>query len=94
MPVFRKRRAMRWIVAALATAILTGGCAIAPSVSLLGAYFPDWLFCIVAGVVLTVIVYLILKQAQYGERLGPPVVFYPTLVTLFSLAVWLILFQH
>jgi hypothetical protein len=94
MPVFGKRRAMRWSVAAPAAVILMSGCTIAPSINVLGAYFPDWLFCGVAGVVLTIIIYMILKRAQSGDWLVPPVVVYPTLVALFSLAVWLIFFQH
>ena len=61
---------------------------------MLGAYFPDWLCCIVAGVVLTVVVYLVLQRAQRGRWLGPSVVVYPALATFCSLAVGLILFQH
>jgi len=75
-------------------AVLMSGCANAPSISVLGAYFPDWLFCIVAGVVLTVVIYLILKHLQVDLLLGPSAVVYPTLVTFLSLAVWLMLFQH
>ncbi|TDN70383.1 YtcA family lipoprotein [Paraburkholderia sp. BL10I2N1] len=76
------------------TAIFISGCASSPSISVLGAYFPDWLFCIVAGVVLTVAVYLILKRLQVDHLLGPSPVVYPTLVTFLALAVWLMLFQH
>jgi hypothetical protein len=79
---------------AVATAMLTAGCARAPSIDVIGAYFPDWLFCIVAGVVLAVIVYLILGRTAYGHRVGPTAVIYPTLVTFLSLVVWLIFFQH
>jgi hypothetical protein len=50
-------------IAAIA-AIPMSGCASAPSIGVLGAYFPDWLFCIVAGVVLTVVIYLIIKRLQ------------------------------
>jgi len=39
-------------------AVVLEGCAIAPSIGLLGAYFPDWLFCIIAGVVLAVALFL------------------------------------
>ena len=80
-------------MAAIAT-VLMSGCANSPSISVLGAYFPDWLFCIVAGVVLTIVVFLFLKRLQYDRLLGPPAVVYPAFVTLFSLAVWLMLFQH
>jgi hypothetical protein len=80
------------MVAIVATPL--SGCANAPSIGVLGAYFPDWLFCIVAGVALTVVIYLILKRLQADHLLGPPALVCPTLVTLLSLAVWLVLFQH
>jgi hypothetical protein len=65
-----------------------------PSIGVLGAYFPDWLFCIVAGVVLAVILYLVLKRLQADHLMQPAAVVYPTLVTFLALAVWLMLFQH
>jgi hypothetical protein len=79
-------------MAALA-APLVSGCANAPSLNVLGAYFPDWLFCIVAGVVLTVVIYRVLKRLQTDLLLGPSAVVYPALVAFLSLAVWLMLFQ-
>jgi hypothetical protein len=78
----------------LAAGLPLGGCANAPSVSVLGAYFPDWLFCIVAGVLLTIVVYAVLKRTRYSESLGLPMLVYPALATLLSLLVWLIFFQH
>lgn len=73
---------------------LVSGCESSPSIGVLGAYFPDWLFCIVAGVVLTVVIYLIVKRLQAGHLMGPSAVVYPTLVAFLALAVWLMLFQH
>ena len=73
---------------------LVSGCASSPSIGVLGAYFPDWLFCIVGGVALTVVIYLILKRLQVDHLLGPSAVVYPTLVAFLALAVWLTLFQH
>ncbi|RKT27555.1 YtcA family uncharacterized protein [Paraburkholderia sp. RAU2J] len=94
MPVFRTKRVPRSVVIAVAAVPLAGGCANAPSIGVLGAYFPDWLFCIVAGVVLTVAIYLILKRLQVDRLPGPSAVVYPALVTFLSLAAWLLLFQH
>jgi YtcA family len=94
MRCFKKRCAVGAIGVAVAAMSLTAGCAGAPSVNVLGAYFPDWLFCAVAGVVLAVIVYRILSRTHYSDWLGPMPVFYPTLVTFFALVVWLIFFQH
>jgi hypothetical protein len=94
MRCFKKGCAVGTIGVAAAVMFLTAGCASAPSVNVLGAYFPDWLFCIVAGVVLAVIVHRILARTHYGDRLGPAAAVYPTLVTFLALVVWLIFFQH
>ena len=80
-------------IATIAT-VLMSGCANSPSIGVLGAYFPDWLFCIVAGVTLTVILYLIVKRLRVDHLFSPSAVVYPTLVTFLSLAVWLLFFQH
>ncbi|MFM0632442.1 YtcA family lipoprotein, partial [Paraburkholderia xenovorans] len=62
IPSARGRCSKRAIGVAAIAAIPISGCANSPSIGVLGAYFPDWLFCIVAGVVLTVVIYLILKR--------------------------------
>ncbi|HEY4803126.1 MAG TPA: YtcA family lipoprotein [Paraburkholderia sp.] len=79
---------------ATAACVLLQGCAISPSIGVLGAYFPDWLFCIVAGVVLAIVCFILLKRQRRDRLLGPPALVYPTLVTFFSLAAWLIFFQR
>jgi YtcA family len=94
MSCFRKGCAVGMTGGAVAAAMLTTGCASAPSINVLGAYFPDWLFCIVAGVVLAVIIYRFLGRTPYGDRIGPTAVIYPTLVAFLALVVWLIFFQH
>jgi hypothetical protein len=94
MPVPKRRRTLRAVGTAAVAASLTSACSIAPSVDVVGAYFPDWLFCIVAGVVLAIVVFKVLSRAPDSRRFGPPAVIYPTLVTLFALVVWLIFFQQ
>ena len=79
-------------VAAIAT-MFSSGCASLPSIAVLGAYFPDWLFCIVAGVVLTIVVYMILKRLRADHAFGPSALVYPTLVAFISFAVWLTMFR-
>ena len=53
-----------------------------------GAYFPDWLFCIVGGVLLVVCVHVLLSRSGRGAWLTPPAVVYPALTVLFSIALW------
>ena len=74
--------------------ILASGCTQSPSINVLGAYFPDWLFCILAGVLLTIAFHVLGERGQYGRWFGPPALVYPTLVTLLALVVWLMFFQH
>jgi hypothetical protein len=79
---------------AAAASSLLAGCTLSPSINVLGAYFPDWLFCIVAGVSLTVIVHAIKNKQNLGSWLAPVALTYPALTALFSLTTWLILFQN
>lgn len=85
---------MRTAGAVLLAGMLNTSCAGSPSVNVLGAYFPDWLFCIVAAVVLTILFHLTIERGHYDRWFGPLAVVYPTLVTLFALGVWLIFFQY
>ncbi|WP_420995053.1 YtcA family lipoprotein [Cupriavidus sp. 30B13] len=102
MPVSTRQGSARARGAAAVSGWLVAGCAHAPSVNVLGAYFPDWLFCIVAGVVLTVAVYRVLARLSGGgagggaggRGFGPPAVVYPTLVVLLASIAWLIFFQQ
>jgi YtcA family len=91
---FRMSRAIRITGVSVGVATPTAGCTHAPSANVLGAYFPDWLFCIVAGVAFAVAAYLILERKRYGDRLGPSALLYPALVAFFSLVAWLIFFQN
>ena len=79
---------------AVAASSLLSGCRLAPSVNVLGAYFPGWLFCVVAGVSLTVVVHVIQSKLNLGRWLAPEALTYPVLTTLFSLGAWLIFFQN
>ena len=74
---------------------LLAGCTLAPSISVLGAYFPDWLFCIIAGVSLTVIIHVVqARENLLGAWFAPVAMTYPALTALLSLTVWLIFFQN
>jgi hypothetical protein len=70
------------------------GCSLSPSIAVVGAYFPDWLFCLVGGLVGTVVVHAGLSSRGHAGSLGPKPVVYPTLLLLFSLLGWLIFFRN
>jgi len=85
---------MKLLLLTTPTVTLLSGCSIPPSVDVLGAYFPAWLFCIIAGVALTVMVHLLQSKRNLGPWLAPTALTYPLLTTLFSIGVWLIFFQN
>lgn len=66
-------------------------CSRAPSVDVLGSFFPAWLLCLTISVVLTVFVQLLLSRLRM--RVAYPVLFFASLATLLTLALWLIFFH-
>ncbi|REG52135.1 YtcA family uncharacterized protein [Paraburkholderia sp. BL6669N2] len=73
---------------------LLDGCALAPSIPLFGAAFPDWLFCVVGGVAATVVVHLMLNRRGSCQALAPHAISYPALTAVFAMAAWLIFFSR
>ena len=68
------------------------GCGLAPSVNVLGSFFPAWLICIVVGVVLTIVTQRVFVAAEVAPHLGPAALIYPCLAGLWIFATWLLLF--
>jgi len=77
--------------AALSASLLPG-CARAPSLSVVGAYFPGWLFCMAGALILTLIVRGLLAHVKEEQALGPSVVVNSLMYVMFSLLLWLIFF--
>ena len=74
----------------LLTTLLLTGCGRAPSFDILGSFFPAWLLCFVAAILLTVLSRELLRR--YVEIVWP-IVTYPSLAALFAFALWLTLFR-
>jgi hypothetical protein len=68
------------------------GCGVAPSVNVLGSFFPAWLICIVVGVLLTIVSLRMLSALQIATDLGPPGLVYPSLAVLWTFVTWLVVF--
>jgi hypothetical protein len=73
---------------------LLSGCTPAPSFEAFGSFFPIWIFCLAAGIVLTALVDVLLRGTGWRQELGPRAVIYPSLVGLFTFTIWLILFRR
>ena len=70
-----------------------GGCDRAPSYSILGSFFPVWIFCFIVGLLLTLGVHLLLQRLRLADQLAPAVLVYPSLAALFTMSLWLILYS-
>lgn len=81
-------------VLALLLIVPLSGCSNAPSIPVLGAYFPDWLFCIFAGMLLAFLLQVLLARSGFAAWLVPSVLTYPVLTALLSMSTWLLFFQN
>jgi hypothetical protein len=69
---------------------LLWGCSRAPSIDVLGSFFPAWLVCFLVSIVLTALVRLALLRLRVKAAL--PLLVYPSLAALFTFLLWLIFF--
>jgi YtcA family len=71
--------------------LLMEACGRAPSFDILGSFFPAWLVCLALGLLLTVGFRWLLLRLNIVIAL--PILTYPSLVALFTLALWLVFFR-
>jgi hypothetical protein len=79
--------------AALVAAALLTGCSRAPSFSILGSFFPAWLVCIIAGMLLSVVTYRVLVRFNLDKEIIWSIVVYPSIALFFACVLWLIFFS-
>ncbi|MFG7960910.1 YtcA family lipoprotein [Pseudomonas aeruginosa] len=87
-PPIRSRQAL------LLVSALLGGCSMPPSLVLFGAAFPDWLFCIVGGVIGMVLLHALLYRHDRRQRLAPLALSYPLITALLAMSLWLAFFHR
>ena len=71
--------------------LLLEGCERAPSFDVLGSFFPAWLACLALGLLLTAVARWLLSRL--GIMIAVPILTYPSLVALFTFALWLAFFR-
>ena len=64
-----------------------------PSFNVLGSYFPGWIACMVASIVLTALVRFILNRLQWEQRVPALPLFYFAIALLIACLIWLITFE-
>jgi hypothetical protein len=73
------------------SALPLASCSRAPSVDVLGSFFPAWLVCTTLGVLVTVLTRWVLLRFHMSLDLA--VLAYPSLAAFFTFALWLIFFR-
>ena len=89
MTLLRDYRFVR-LLPLLLVAPLLSSCSQAPSVEVLGSFFPAWLVCFIVAIVLTALVRLALLRLRVRAAL--PILVYPSLAALFTFLLWLVFF--
>jgi hypothetical protein len=75
-------------------ALAVAGCSTAPTMDLLGSYFPAWMLCAVVGVVTAVVIRQILAVAGINDYVIAPLLTYAGLALSATLLAWLFWFGH
>ena len=69
------------------------GCSRSPSIEFVGTFFPVWMLCILAALAITGVIRAALVRWGLEQKLGPLVVFYPSLMVATSCLLWLIFYS-
>ena len=78
---------------ALTALIFLVGCKGAPSINLVGSFFPAWMLCVAIGVIGVLILRRIFVRTQIEAHLGTLPVVYFCLWVLLTLGSWLLVFR-
>jgi len=85
----RNSRFVRLLLLLLVAPLLSS-CSRAPSIEILGSFFPAWLVCFIVAIVLTALARLALLRLRVKAAL--PLLVYPSLAALFTFLLWLLFF--
>lgn len=73
--------------------LLLGGCRGAPSINLVGSFFPAWMLCVGLGVVGALLLRSLFVRTEVEPHLGPLPLVYFSLWILITLSSWLLFFR-
>jgi heme O synthase-like polyprenyltransferase len=89
---YLSRHAVSAALASILGFALTG-CARSPSFNVLGSYFPGWIACMVAGILVTAFLRFVLNRLQWEQRVPALPLFYFSVALLVACLIWLIAFD-
>ena len=73
---------------------MLSGCAVSPSIPVLGAYFPGWLLCVTGALFVTLIIRVVLIKLDRADSMGPPVFVYPLMAAISTFLLWILFFRN
>jgi hypothetical protein len=91
-PAMHPQRSLIWFAELLALPALAG-CRRSPTFSILGSFFPSWLVCMFAGILLAAIANRILAHFHLDREIAWGIVVYPCLALFFACTLWLVFFS-
>jgi hypothetical protein len=77
----------------LTALILLTGCRGAPSINLVGSFFPAWMLCVAIGVLGVLLARRVFVRTEIETHLGAPPLVYFCLWVLVTLGSWLLFFR-
>ncbi len=80
-------------ILAIGTSMLLSGCGRAPTISVLGSFFPAWLFCIIGGILVAAALHWLFVRLQMDKYVQPAILVYPCLAASCACFFWLVIFS-
>ena len=73
--------------------VFLSGCRGAPSINLVGSFFPAWMLCVAFGVIGVLVLRRVFVRTEIEPHLGAVAVVYFCLWVLLTLGSWLLFFR-
>lgn len=69
------------------------GCSHSPEYSIFGSFFPAWIFCSLAGLLLMGGARAVIARTAIAEQLAAPVLFYLSMAVFLTCMLWLMFYS-
>jgi hypothetical protein len=91
----KKRSSIRLaLISAVSIFVILTFAACDPIVTIAGANFPGWLLCMIVGAALAALTRPLLIITGLESHVGPLTIFYPSLIAMFAMVMWVLLFNR
>jgi hypothetical protein len=75
-------------------ALFVAGCTTSPAQNMFGSFFPAWMLCAAAGIIIAVVLWQVLRALDVDPYLIAPPLTYLCIAVAGTLLVWLLWFGH